>query len=247
MSLLQSETLSIGEVVARLRPVYDVSESNLRFWEKQGLLHPQRTPGGHRVYAAEDVERIKLIKSLQEQRRLPLSAIRHLCEIPVDKADDLAVLITSMMQPLHFEPGYHPRDRAALAAETALDVALIDELTTKGLLRPTAGAEGDSLRYDEDDRAFCRMVAELLAYGLPLALVEQRAAMVRRHVRAEWEEIIQPNLPMWQAMPVDKRLRMKQVGEEMEVLLFSMARRQMRDELWQQAEAGQLPCQNEDR
>lgn len=246
MSLLQNETLSIGEVVARLRPAYDVSESHLRFWEKQGLLQPLRTPGGHRMYRASDLERIKLIKSLQEQRHLPLAAIRHLCAMHVDNVDEITSWIESLQRPRHFEAGYQPRNVTALAAETGLSPAGITELTANGLLKPTPDSPPDDPHFDEDARALCRMLAEIERLGLPLTAMVAKAQMVDRHVRAEWAEIIQPNFPRLAVMPVDQRLRMKQVGEEMEVLLFSMARRRLRDELWQQADGGPLSDPNED-
>jgi DNA-binding transcriptional MerR regulator len=246
MSLVQSETLSIGEVVARLRPACEVSESNLRFWEKQGLLQPQRTPGGHRAYSEADLERIKMIKALQEQRRLPLAAIRHLCKMQVENADQVTSWVESLLRPLHFEAGYEPRNAAALVAETGLSREAIAELTAMGVLRPTPGSTPDDPCYDEDGRALCRMMAELQRLGLPQSGMVAKAQMVDRHVRAEWDEIIEPNFPALAALPFDSRLRMKQVGEEMETLLFSIARRRLRDEIWQRAEGGSLPCQNED-
>jgi DNA-binding transcriptional MerR regulator len=67
---------SIGDVVAALRDRYpDVSPSSLRFLEREGLLTPQRTGGGHRVYSEQDIDRVMLIKEWQRQR-LSLGDIR---------------------------------------------------------------------------------------------------------------------------------------------------------------------------
>ncbi|GIW04346.1 MAG: MerR family transcriptional regulator [Thermomicrobiales bacterium] len=69
--------LSIGEVVALLRASYpDVTHSSLRFLEREGLITATRTPGGHRLYTQDDVERIRQIKAWQAQR-LTLEAIRE--------------------------------------------------------------------------------------------------------------------------------------------------------------------------
>lgn len=67
----------IGAVVAELRARYpDVSHSSLRFLEREGLVEPTRTPGGHRLYAAEDIDRVRRIKEWQRQR-LSLDEIRE--------------------------------------------------------------------------------------------------------------------------------------------------------------------------
>jgi len=72
-----TELLPIGRVVAELRRAYpDVSHSSLRFLEREGLVVPHRTPGGHRLYAQHDLDRIRQIKAWQAQR-LSLQEIRH--------------------------------------------------------------------------------------------------------------------------------------------------------------------------
>jgi MerR family transcriptional regulator, light-induced transcriptional regulator len=69
--------LPIGHVVAELQRSYpDVTHSSLRFLEREGLLEPARTAGGHRLYTPHDVERIRQIKSWQAQR-LSLAEIRR--------------------------------------------------------------------------------------------------------------------------------------------------------------------------
>jgi DNA-binding transcriptional MerR regulator len=69
--------LTIGSVVAELRRSYpDVTHSSLRFLEREGLIAPIRTPGGHRLFRPGDVERIRQIKTWQAQR-LSLDEIRQ--------------------------------------------------------------------------------------------------------------------------------------------------------------------------
>ena len=68
---------SIGRVVEQLQAEFpDVTISSLRFLEREGLLRPSRTAGGHRVYTTEHVERIRQIKRWQAQR-LSLVEIRE--------------------------------------------------------------------------------------------------------------------------------------------------------------------------
>lgn len=43
--------------------MFNVHPQTLRLYEKEGLLHPQRS-GGARLYSAEDLERIRMILNL---------------------------------------------------------------------------------------------------------------------------------------------------------------------------------------
>lgn len=63
----------IGEV-ARLT---GISHGLLRLWERERLISPQRTPGGHRFYTAEDLARLRRIRDLRRVERLNTAAIRR--------------------------------------------------------------------------------------------------------------------------------------------------------------------------
>ncbi|MFG2296265.1 MerR family transcriptional regulator [Streptomyces sp. NPDC048603] len=52
--------MRIGQLAART----GVSERSLRYYEKQGLLVSDRTPGGHRDYAEAAVDRVIRIQEL---------------------------------------------------------------------------------------------------------------------------------------------------------------------------------------
>lgn len=69
-------SMSIGKVVDEIGKSYpSVTPSSLRFLEREGLVVPTRTPGGHRLYSPADVARILQIKEWQAQR-LSLEDIR---------------------------------------------------------------------------------------------------------------------------------------------------------------------------
>lgn len=44
---------------------------NLRVYEKAGLVDPQRTPGGTRLYSLEDIERLRQIAAAAGRRSQP--------------------------------------------------------------------------------------------------------------------------------------------------------------------------------
>lgn len=77
MARRQRDYLTIGEVVERLSEDFgDLSVSKIRFLEEEGLITPERTPGGYRKFHATDVSRIEMILVLQRDHFLPLAVIK---------------------------------------------------------------------------------------------------------------------------------------------------------------------------
>jgi MerR family transcriptional regulator, light-induced transcriptional regulator len=75
-SQLKPDRMTIGAAVAELSSVYPrVTQSSLRFLEREGLIAPARSPGGHRLYSAADIARVRQIKFWQSQH-LSLDEIR---------------------------------------------------------------------------------------------------------------------------------------------------------------------------
>ena len=52
-----------------------IPRANVRYYEKEGLLHPQRSANNYRVYTEEDVETLKKIRLLR-QLDMPVETIR---------------------------------------------------------------------------------------------------------------------------------------------------------------------------
>jgi len=63
----------IGEA-ARLT---GVSRGVIRLWERERLINPRRTSGGHRLYSASDLQRLRQIARLRRMERLNAAAIRR--------------------------------------------------------------------------------------------------------------------------------------------------------------------------
>lgn len=75
---VSDQSLTIGAVVERLRGDYpDLSISKVRFLEEEGLIAPERTPGGYRKFGPADVRRLELVLKLQKDRFMPLAVIRE--------------------------------------------------------------------------------------------------------------------------------------------------------------------------
>ncbi len=76
---LKDKLMTIGEVIGYLRNYLgEVSESKIRFYEKEGLIKPERTKGGHRLYCPEKVKRLRLILELRKKYRIPLEDIKKI-------------------------------------------------------------------------------------------------------------------------------------------------------------------------
>ncbi len=72
-----SDQIRIGKVVQMLKDEFsDVSISKLRFLEDQGLVRPERTPGGYRMYTKQHVEELRAVLRMQRDEFLPLRVIR---------------------------------------------------------------------------------------------------------------------------------------------------------------------------
>lgn len=87
----------IGTAVARIQAEFpEITRSSLRFLEREGLLLPIRTPGGHRLYTEADIERVVRIKRWQQQH-LSLDDIRALLQ-QADRMSDLADLAWAFVE-----------------------------------------------------------------------------------------------------------------------------------------------------
>ncbi|WP_326794537.1 MerR family transcriptional regulator [Streptomyces sp. NBC_01808] len=148
--------LSIGGVLAVLREEFpEVTISKIRFLESEGLVEPQRSPGGYRKFGAADVERLARILRMQRDHYLPLKVIREQLDAdPVAGAGTGASAVA--------EAPHDPRiDRETLLRTAAVGEDELASWEEFGLVAPDA----DGL-YDADAAAVARLVAELGSYGV---------------------------------------------------------------------------------
>lgn len=68
-----SEPLFVISVAARL---VEMHPQTLRKYEREGLIAPSRTTGNLRLYSDEDIERLRQVKYLVEQRGLNLAGVQ---------------------------------------------------------------------------------------------------------------------------------------------------------------------------
>jgi DNA-binding transcriptional MerR regulator len=162
-------TMSIGEVLAELRPEFhDITISKIRFLEDQGLIEPQRTASGYRKFSSQDVERLRFVLAQQRDHYLPLRVIR-------DYLDALDRGLTPPALPGGVQPGPRlvtpvgatpPRElrvsREELTRMTDLTPQLLAELETAGLIAP----HPHHGLYGEDAVQIGRAAAQLAGFGI---------------------------------------------------------------------------------
>src|SRR5215211_6542640 len=78
MSARYSEPLFVISVAARL---VEMHPQTLRKYEREGLIAPSRTQGNLRLYSDRDIERLRQVKYLVEQRGLNLAGVQLALEL----------------------------------------------------------------------------------------------------------------------------------------------------------------------
>jgi MerR family transcriptional regulator/heat shock protein HspR len=78
MSQRYSEPLFVISVAARL---VEMHPQTLRKYEREGLIAPSRTSGNLRLYSDQDIERLRQVKYLVEERGLNLAGVQLALEI----------------------------------------------------------------------------------------------------------------------------------------------------------------------
>ena len=56
-------------------------QQTLRMYESKGLVRPERTPGGTRLYSESDLERLRVIQRLTTELGLNLAGVQHVLRL----------------------------------------------------------------------------------------------------------------------------------------------------------------------
>ncbi len=138
-------------------------KSTLLYYVEQGLLPaPVKTSPNMAYYPPECLERLALIKTLQNQHRLPLQKIHNLLLLR-DQGQDITPLIE--LNQAIFGPGGGPLlAREAFLRATGLSPRQLAELLAAGLLLPLQDGG-----FDQQDAAMGALFAGALARGLKVA------------------------------------------------------------------------------
>ena len=167
------QLLSIGQVLARLSPEFpDLSPSKLRFLEERHLVTPSRTESGYRKFSPTDLERLRLVLTMQRDYYLPLKVIRgYLDDLDAGREPQLPGGVTvsgpSML------PSDRRLSREELIKEAGATPMLLGDAVTASLI---VAAE----HYGDEELAVLKALVELQRSGIePRHLRGFRAAAER--------------------------------------------------------------------
>jgi MerR family transcriptional regulator, heat shock protein HspR len=68
-------------LISMAAELLDMHPQTLRKYERLGLVRPPRTVGSMRVYTADELERLRLIKALVDEQGINLAGVRRLLSI----------------------------------------------------------------------------------------------------------------------------------------------------------------------
>jgi len=100
----------------RETPVYVISVAasltglhprTLRIYEAKGLISPARTPKNIRLYSERDIQRVRMIRYLTQEKGLNLAGVKLLLEIQ-ERAGEQAFAWILGQERTSLEQGEHP-------------------------------------------------------------------------------------------------------------------------------------------
>lgn len=160
--------MNIGDVITRLAMEFpDVTVSKIRYLESSGLLEPERSPAGYRLFSADDVVRLVWILRQQRDHFLPLKVIRSML------LDGVDVALAEPPEGSDVRPfrergrsggmGSVSVSRGELATMGGLDVEVVRDLEKHGLI---VGIQaGRTVVYDGDAMLVVRVAARFVQHG----------------------------------------------------------------------------------
>jgi DNA-binding transcriptional MerR regulator len=156
--------LKMSELAARS----GVSAGTIKHYLREGLLGPGeavvRTSRNMAYYPPEFVERLQLIKRLQEERFMPLRVIRDLLGSDPDRAARLIELEDRILERAIAARETGRVSRASVRETYAMPENVLDRLEELGVLSPNARG------YDADDVGIIEAISRFRAGGYDQAI-----------------------------------------------------------------------------
>jgi len=169
MAGIKKTYLTIGELVKKFKKYYpDLTSSKLRFLESKGLIAPRRADNRYRVYFKNDVKKINLILSMQQEYFLPLEIIKEKIDaIDFDKIEEQKGALKELQSKLD-ESDKNLKIKKLAFGEVRdkyrLPMESLNELTSEGLI---SWQEEDGKKVVEGfDIEILKIAAELSKFGI---------------------------------------------------------------------------------
>lgn len=208
--------LSIGQVLAKLNPEFpDLSPSKLRFLEESRLITPARTESGYRKFSTVDLERLRIVLTMQRDHYLPLKVIKsYLDDVDAGRQPNLPGAVAQSPSMLSSE---RRLSRAELIREAGANAMLLNDSIAASLILPAD-------TFGEDTLAVLRSLVELQRSGIePRHLRGFRAAAER-----ELGLIESALMPVARKKDASSRARVtemaKEIAGQLEIVRSSLIR-----------------------
>lgn len=188
----------IGQVCELLREEFpDISISKLRFLQDKGIVEPERTPGGYRMYSSRDIAALRVALHMQRDQFMPLRVIREELRRRLDAApsaaaggrsDALASSGTGMSRPVGTMPTAGAvrlgEDEQLVSAEAVVRAAGITHEfleACRGADIVTGRRDADGLvLYTSDEVGLVTLAKALSELGLDVRHLRQAAMAMSR-------------------------------------------------------------------
>lgn len=182
----ETTTFTIGKVVKQLQTGYPgLTVSKVRFLEAEGLITPQRTSSGYRLYTQKDIDRLAAILRLQEKHFYPLQVIKEKLSdadkgVPVPELDGLSDAQAGASD----APGAGWQSKPLDEAAEELDVPLpfIRQLAQAGLIGITRGKAGTKEQLAGEDVPVITAAWGLKKHGIEPRILKQYVQMANREL-----------------------------------------------------------------
>jgi len=137
-----------------------VSAGTIKHYLREGLLpEPVKTSRNMAYYPPEFIERIRLIKRLQEERFMPLRLIKGVIEEDPDRAQAIVELEDRILESAAAARESRRVSRAEVKRRYEIPANVLDRLEEIGVLSP------NSRGYDSDDVAIIEAISRFRAGG----------------------------------------------------------------------------------
>lgn len=176
-----------------------VPAATIKHYLREGLLPaPVKTSRNSAWYAPEYVDRIKLIKRLQEERYLPLEVIRRILENEPDRVEARLELGETLIERSRAITGSRGITRRQAVERLDLPEDVLDGFERIGAIEPQETKRG--VRYSQPDAEFLAAISEFRrsGYGEALGFTIYDALIYMRHLEAlarDEVDVISEKLP----------------------------------------------------
>lgn len=178
MSEVASHT--IGKVVKRLQVSHpSLTVSKVRFLESEGLVSPQRTKSGYRMYTESDIKKLDAILSMQENYFYPLQIIKEKLEA-AEKGAPLPEVGTDSLSASGAMPT-GPQTLDSVTSQTLVPLAFIRSLDAAGIVSISSDSAGRET-VGSQDVAIITAAFELKKFGIDPRLLRPYVQQTNREL-----------------------------------------------------------------